>query len=151
MFHLPIYSVSRALYQALKNGGAGGLQWFDGGSTIKEVETEFKNQAQFFYGIIGAAEADQNDRADDIWDVGITLEIYSNYSGRKIVSQKLQALLDFLSQDSTWNTMDGMLNADGFQIIRIDLGPYRINLPIIGDNGNWQSASVQIVFKVNQT
>ena len=147
---VPLYPAIAALYHALKNGAAGGLQWFDGGASIEEVETNFQNQSSFCYGIIGAAEADQVDGTDDIWEVNIQLEIYSNYSGRKIVAQKLQALQTYLCQAEAWEAIEAKLLPENFRMIILSIGPHRINQPIFSDAGNWQNGSVNITIKLNQ-
>ena len=76
---VPLYAATMALYQVLSDAHACGLNWYEGGTDIEEVETDFRNQATFCYGILGAADADQNDKASDIWDYNIQLEVYSNY------------------------------------------------------------------------
>lgn len=152
---VPLYPATKALYQTLQhggvlNGGACGLEWYEGGSDIEEIEDDFKGQATFCYGILGVAEADQNDRDNDIWDYSIQLEIYSNYPGRKIVAQKLQELMVFLSQPSTWQQLDEILLPEGFTTISMSIGPHRLNPAIRGENGNWQSGSVNVTIKLNQ-
>ncbi len=147
---VPLYPAIMALYHALKDGAAGGLQWFDGGASNEEIEASFRNQSSFFYGIIGAAEADQVDGVEDIWEVSIQLEIYSNYSGRKIVAQKLQALQTYLCQDAAWLAIESKLLSESFRMISLSIGPHRINQPIFSDAGNWQSGSVNITLKLNQ-
>lgn len=147
---VPLYPGTMALYQALETGEACGLQWFEGGTDIDEIEDEFREQATFSYGILGAAEADQNDKVSTIWDYSIQLEVYSNYPGRRTVAQKLQELMRFLWQTATWDTIDGLLAPEGFTIISMKIGPHRLNPAIKGGNGSWQSGSVNLVMKLNQ-
>ena len=147
---VPLYPATMALYQVLCNGDACGLEWYEGGSDIEEIDGDFRDQATFSYGILGAAEADQNDRVDDIWDYSIVLEIYSSYPGRKVVAQKLQELMSFLCQETTWQSLDALLNPEGFTTISMSIGPHRLNPAIRGDNGNWQSGSVNVVIKLNR-
>lgn len=147
---VPLYPATMALYKALSSVRACGLDWYEGGTDIDEIEDDFKNQDSFCYGILGAADADQNDKVDDIWDYNIQLEIYSNYPGRKIVAQKLQELLKALCMPEVWEVMDEALAPEGFTTIKMDAGPYRLNLPIRGEKGNWQSGSVSLTIKINQ-
>ena len=147
---VPLYQAIMALYHALKEGTAAGLQWFDGGASNEEIEADFRNQSSFSYGIIGAAEADQVDGVEDIWEVNIQLEIYSNYSGRKIIAQKLQELQTYFCQITTWDAMESKLLAESFRMISMSIGPHRINQPIFSDAGNWQNGSVDLTLKLNQ-
>lgn len=147
---VPLYAATMALYQALSDAHACGLNWYEGGTDIEEVETDFRNQATFCYGILGAADADQNDKASDIWDYNIQLEVYSNYPGRKVVAQKLQELMAALCTSELWEAVDAALAPEGFTTIKMDVGPHRLNLPIRGDNGTWQSGSVNLTIKLNQ-
>lgn len=147
---VPLYPAIMAVYHALKDGAAGDVRFFDGGTSDEEIEAEFRNQATFFYGIIGAAEADQRDGVDDIWDVEIQLEIYSNYSGRKIVTQKLQAVQTYLCQAAAWDKIESKLLSEDFTLISISIGSHRINQAIFGEAGVWQNGSVPITLKLNQ-
>lgn len=147
---LPLYPATMALYQTLKNSGACGIGWYEGGEDIDEIESGFRDQTAICYGILGAANADQNDKDDDIWDYNILIEIYSNYPGRKIVAQKQQELLTFLCQASTWESLDALLKPEGFVTISMSIGPYQINPAIRGDNGNWQSGGVNVTIKLNK-
>ena len=146
---VPLYAATMAIYQALTGTGACGLEWYEGGTDIDEIEENFKNQATFCFGILGAADADQNDKVDDVWDYNIQLEIYSNYPGRKVVAQKLQELMTALCTLSVWDAIDNAL-APEFKVIKMSIGPHRLNLPIRGDNGNWQSGSLNVTIKLNQ-
>jgi len=147
---VPLYAATMAIYQALHGAGAAGLEWYEGGTDIDEIENNFKNQATFCYGILGAADVDQNDKVEDIWDYNIQLEIYSNYPGRKEVAQKLQELMAALCTLNVWDAIDNALAPEGFKMIKMSIGPHRLNLPIRGDNGVWQSGSLNVTMKLNQ-
>ena len=49
---VPLYAATMAIYQALSGTGAAGLEWYEGGTDIDEIENNFKNQATFCYGIL---------------------------------------------------------------------------------------------------
>lgn len=147
---VPLYAATMAIYQALSGTRATGLEWYEGGTDIEEIENNFKTQAVFSYGILGAADADQNDKVEDVWDYNIQLEIYSNYPGRKEVAQKLQELMAALCTENVWDAIENALAPEGFKIIKMSIGPHRLNLPIRGDNGVWQSGSLNVTMKLNQ-
>ena len=147
---VPLYPATMALYTALSSIRACGLDWYEGGTDIDEIENEFKSQATFCYGILGAADADQADKVSDIWDYNIQLEIYSNYPGRKVVAQKLQELINALCMPGVWEAMDEALAPEGFETIKMSIGPYRLNLPVRDDKGTWQSGGVNLTIKLNQ-
>lgn len=147
---VPLYAATMAIYQALSGARAAGLEWYEGGTDIEEIENNFKTQAVFSYGILGAADADQNDKVEDVWDYNIQLEIYSNYPGRKEVAQKLQGLMAALCTENVWDAIENALTPEGFKIIKMSIGPHRLNLPIRGDNGAWQSGSLNVTMKLNQ-
>lgn len=147
---VPLYAATMAIYQALSSTGAAGLEWYEGGTDIEEIENNFKTQAVFGYGILGAADADQNDKVEDVWDYNIQLEIYSNYPGRKEVAQKLQELMAALCTENVWDAIENALAPEGFKMIKMSIGPHRLNLPIRGDNGIWQSGNLNVTMKLNQ-
>lgn len=148
-YKLPFYAVSKAIYNALSKKGQ--LEWFDSAVPIEEIEDYFKKQAEFAYGIFGAANADCVGNKDmATWDTSINLEVYSNYKGRKVVAQKLEQLLNYLSSDEGWELLQKTLNTEGFALISMNVGTMRLNLPIYSDNGVWQSGSTSVIFRVGQ-
>ena len=147
---VPLYPATMALYKTLKAGEACGLTWYEGDTDIDEIDANFRDQAAFGYGILGAVDADQNDKVNTIWDYSIQLEIFSSYPGRKIVAEKLNELMNFMCQGTTWSSLEKLLAPEGFTIISMNIGPHRLNPAIRGDNGTWQSGSVNLVMKLNQ-
>lgn len=148
-YKLPFYAVSKAIYNALSKKEQ--LEWFDSAVPIEEIEDYFKKQAEFAYGIFGAANADcVANKNMATWDTSINLEVYSNYKGRKVVAQKLEQLLNYLSSDAGWELLQKSLNGEGFALISMNVGTMRLNLPIYSDNGVWQSGSTSVIFRVGQ-
>lgn len=87
-YKLPFTAISKALYATLNGQG---LEWFDSAVPITEIEDYFRSQAEFAYGILGAADMDARDtKTGPVWTMSINLQIYSNYRGRKDVAQKLE-------------------------------------------------------------
>ncbi len=152
IYKTPFMAISKAVYTVLSSNGNGiGLEWFDSAVPINEIEDYFKNQAEFAYGIFGAADADCVANKDTaVWESTLQLEIYSNYKGRKVIAQKLEALLNYMSGDAGVSAMQSALNAEGFALVSMTVGALRINLPIYSDNGVWQSGSTNISFRVSQ-
>ncbi len=151
IYKTPFTAISKAVYSSLSAATSVGLEWFDSAVPITEIDDYFKAQAEFSYGVFGAADADCTPNKDTaVWDSGLQLEIYSNYKGRKVVAEKLEAVLNYLSSDDGKNAIQASLNADGFALISMTVGALRINLPIHGDTGDWQSGGTNVVFRVNQ-
>lgn len=151
-FKAPFSALTKALYSVLSSKGCDvGLEWFDSAVPIKEIEDYFKAQAEFAYGIFGAADADCTpNQTEAIWDGSLQLEIYSNYKGRKIVAAKLEALLNYLSSDTGYNALQVALHKEGYGLLDFTVGALRVNLPIYSDYGVWQSGSANISFQVHQ-
>lgn len=152
IYKAPFTAISTALYGAVSAEECPiGIDWFDSSVPIEEIESLFRDQAEFAYGIFGASDADCTPNKDfAIWDASLRLEIYSNYKGRKVVADKLEALLNFLGSDVGYNAIQAGLNAQGFALVSIRVGGLRVNLPIYSENGVWQSGSTDVVFKLNQ-
>lgn len=153
IYKTPFTAISKAIYAALSDNTNGiGLEWFDSAVPIDEINDYFKNCAEFAYGIFGSAEADCTPNKDTaIWDSSLALEIYSNYKGRKIVAEKLEAVLNYISSETGKNAIQHALNVDGFVLVSMTVGPLRINLPIYSiEAGVWQSGSTEITFRVTQ-
>ncbi len=152
IYKAPFMAISKAVYTVLSGNGNGiGLEWFDSAVPIGEIDDYFKNQAEFTYGIFGAANADCTpNKTAAVWDSTLQLEIYSNYKGRKVIAQKLEAVLNYLSSDGGTAAVQTALNAEGFALISMTVGVLRVNLPIYSDNGVWQSGSTSISFRVSQ-
>ena len=152
IYKTPFTAISKAVYSALSDANNGiGLSWFDSAVPINEIDNYFKTQAEFAYGIFGAADADCTPNKDTaIWDSSLQLDVYSNYKGRKVVAEKLEAVLNYLSSDEGTAAIQAALNDEGFALISMTVGALRINLPIYGDNGVWQSGGTNVVFRVNQ-
>lgn len=102
----PFYPVTKAFYAVTKNSPIG-LDWFDSAVPITEIEEYFRKQKEFAYGILGASGADCTATAPDMasWNMSLQLEIYSNYKGRKVIAEKLEALLNYLSGDAGWDAL----------------------------------------------
>ncbi len=151
IYKAPFTAISTALYSALSSNSCPvGLEWFDSSVPIDEIENLFKSQAEFSYGIFGASAADCTDnKTTAVWDATLSVEIYSNYKGRKIVADKLEALLNYLCNDG-YDAIQTSLNTSGFALVNIKVGALRVNLPIYSDNGVWQSGSADISFRLNQ-
>ena len=151
IYKTPFTAISKAVYSSLSAATGVALEWFDSAVPINEIDDYFKNQAEFAYGIFGAADADCTPNKDTaVWDSSLQLEIYSNYKGRKIVAEKLEAVLNYLSSEDGKNAIQASLNSDGFALISMTVGALRINLPIHGDTGDWQSGGTNVVFRVSQ-
>ena len=152
IYKVPFVAISKAVYAVLSDTNNGiGLEWFDSAVPINEIEDYFKSQAEFAYGIFGAADADCTPaKTVAVWDSTLQLEIYSNYKGRKVIAEKLEAVLNYLSSEAGKNAIQAALNAEGFTLVSMTVNALRINLPIYSDNGVWQSGSTNISFKVNQ-
>lgn len=152
IYKAPFTAISTALYGAVSAEECPiGIDWFDSSVPIEEIESLFRDQAEFAYGIFGASDADCTPNKNSVvWDASLQLEIYSNYKGRKVVADKLGALLNFLGSDEGYNAIQAGLNAQGFALVSIRVGGLRVNLPIYSENGVWQSGSTDVVFKLNQ-
>ncbi len=149
IFKAPFSAVAAALYSVLSANS--GIEWFDSAVPIDEIDDYFRNQAEFAYGIFGSSEADcVSNKTVAIWNCSLQLEIYSNYKGRKIVAEQLEALLNYLSSDEGKLALQTAFNQEAFALINITVGPLRVNLPIYSDNGVWQSGNVSVAFRVNQ-
>lgn len=152
IYKVPFVAISKAVYAVLSDTNNNiGLEWFDSAVPINEIEDYFKSQAEFAYGIFGAAAADCTpNKTAAVWDSTLQLEIYSNYKGRKVIAQKLEAVLNYLSSDAGTDAIQSALNAEGFALISMTVGALRVNLPIYSDNGVWQSGGTNISFRVSQ-
>lgn len=152
IYKVPFVAISKAVYAVLSDTNNNiGLEWFDSAVPINEIEDYFKSQAEFAYGIFGAADADCTpNKTAAVWDSTLQLEIYSNYKGRKVIAQKLEAVLNYLSSEDGKNAIQSALNTEGFALISMTVGVLRVNLPIYSDNGVWQSGSTNISFRVSQ-
>lgn len=147
-YRLPFNSMQAALYKVLSTMDIG---WFDSGVSITEIEDYYKGQGQIAYGVIGAADADANVNKDKtIWSVALDLEVYSNYKGRKHVIDTLEAVVNLLDNTSSIKTMNERLNEENFTLVDITIGNIRVNLPIYGDSGVWQSGATTLTFRIGQ-
>ena len=150
IYKTPFYAIAKALYTALSDSDIG-LSWFDASVPIEEIENLFKTQSEFAYGIIGGSSADCASAKDiAVWDADIDVEVYSNYKGRKVIYQKLEALLNYVSTDAGYLALQTVLAEEGFQLISLSVGTLTVNLPFYGDTGVWQSGQTTITFKVKQ-
>ena len=151
-YKAPFTAISTALYGALSDEDCPiGIDWFDSAVPIEEIESLFRDQTEFAYGVFGTSDADCTPNKDSvIWDASMQLEIYSNYKGRKVIADKLEALLNFLSSQEGYNAIQSNLLSHRFSLVSISVGGLRVNLPIYSENGVWQSGSTNVVFKVNQ-
>ena len=152
IYKVPFVAISKAVYAVLSDTNNNiGLEWFDSAVPINEIEDYFKSQAEFAYGIFGAADADCTpNKTAAVWDSTLQLEIYSNYKGRKVIAQKLEAVLNYLSSEDGKSAIQSALNEEGFALISMTVNVLRVNLPIYSDNGVWQSGSTIISFRVSQ-
>ena len=152
IYKVPFVAISKAVYAVLSDTNNNiGLEWFDSAVPINEIDDYFKSQAEFAYGIFGAADADCTpNKTAAVWDSTLQLEIYSNYKGRKVIAQKLEAVLNYLSSEDGKNAIQSALNTEGFALISMTVNVLRVNLPIYSDNGVWQSGSTNISFRVSQ-
>lgn len=151
-FKVPFVAISKALYAALTDKTCDvGLSWFDSAVPINEIEALFKAQSEFAYGVFGTSEADcEKNSTSIIWTAGIQLEVYSNYKGRKVVAEKLQAVLNYISSDCGYYAIQRVFNAEGYTLVDIKAGNIGINLPIYSDNGVWQSGGLRLSFRISQ-
>ena len=152
IYKAPFTAISKAVYGVLSDTNTGiDLEWFDSAVPINEIDDYFKTQAEFAYGIFGAADADCTPNKDAaIWDSSLQLDIYSNYKGRKVIAEKLEAVLNYLSSDAGTDAIQAALNTEGFALISMTVGALRVNLPIYGDDGTWQSGGTNVVFRLSQ-
>lgn len=147
---LPFYAIQKALFVALTASDIG-INWFDAGSSTDEIESFYKGSSEFAYGIIAAADADAMGTKDAVsWNTSIDLEIYSNYKGRKPLTQIMEKLLNYICMNAAWNALEAVLNPLGFGLVSINVGNLRVNLPIYGDTGIWQSGMTTLRFTVKQ-
>ena len=150
IYKAPFYAVNKAIYYALSNSDIG-LEWFDSGVPIEEVEDYFKNRSEFAYGVFTTATSDTVSNKDAvIWDSTLGIEIYSNYKGRKVIAQKLEALLNFLSNNDGWQKLSQALYNEGFALISVTVGNLTVNMPINDNTGIWQSGSTNLTLKLQQ-
>lgn len=148
MYKAPFYYVGKALYSALSNMD---IEWFDSSASVDDIESYFKNQSEYTYGILGTSTADCVANKDTIiWDCSTMLEIYSNYKGRKVISIAIGDLLNYLCSTNGWNALQTSLNSNGYTLISINVGAMSVNMPIYGDYGIWQSGTTTINLKIQQ-
>ena len=151
IYKAPFTALTEVLYSVLNNNQAIALEWFDSAVPISEIEACFKEQAEFCYGVFCESDADCSaNKTEVVWDGSLQLEIYSNYKGRKVVAQKLEALLNYLSSDTGFSALDTALGRKGYSLVSLTVNPLRVNLPVYGDNGVWQSGSTGIRFRLHQ-
>ena len=151
IYKAPFTAMQKALYSVLKTNQAGGLEWFDSSVPIDEIDDSFKTQAEFAYGIFGESDADcRPNKTEIVWVGSLGLEIYSNYKGRKIVAEKLEAVLNYLSSAAGFAALSSALGAEGYALVSLTVGALRINLPVTGNNGVWQSGATGISFQLHQ-
>ena len=68
IYKVPFVAISKAVYAVLSDTNNHiGLEWFDSAVPIYEIEDYFKSQAEFAYGIFGAADADWYGTAHCSW------------------------------------------------------------------------------------
>lgn len=148
MYKLPFTAISKALYATLNGQG---LEWFDSAVPITEIEDYFRSQAEFAYGILGAADMDARDtKTGPVWTMTINLQIYSNYRGRKDVAEKLESTFCRLASQEGRAALNKSLNDDGFNLVDLTIGAVSISLPIVGDAGEWQNGSINLKIRVGQ-
>ena len=82
--------------------------------------------------------------------MALNVEIYSNYKGRKVVAEKLEELVNYLCSELAQQRIQQSL-VPHFYLISVTFGRIRINQPIYGDTGVWQSGGMTLTFKVGQT
>ena len=152
VYKVPFTAISKALYGALNDKNCPvAISWFDSAVPIEEINNYFKTAAEFAYGVFGASNADCTANKNTIvWDADIQLGVYSNYKGRKIIAEKLEAVLNYISSDTGYNAIQAALNTAGYALINIDAGNIGINLPIYSDNGVWQSGGIRLSFRISQ-
>lgn len=149
-YKVPFFAVQSALYKVL-SGADATLSWFDAGATIEEIEGFYRGRQAFAYGIMGAADADALPNKDTIvWNARLDLEVYSNYQGKKDVSKRLESIVNHLCSEVAWKEVNDALEKEGFTLISLSIGSLRINLPIIGDSGTWQSGATSLILKIGQ-
>ena len=149
-YKVPFYAVQGALYKVL-SAADDSLSWFDAGASIEEIEGFYKSQQFFAYGIMGASDADAEPNKDTIvWNDRLDLEIYSNYQGKKDVSKRLETVVNYLCSDAAWKDLDTALAIEGFTLISVSVGSLRVNLPVIGARGVWQSGATSLILKIGQ-
>ena len=149
-YKAPFYAVSKATYGALQASNIG-LQWFDSSVPFEEIESQFRGLEEMSYGVFGDSRADCQPNKDlAVWDCSLSLDIYSNYKGRKIISQNLEALLNYFSDDEGWNNLQAIFLQEGYKMISLQVGELRINRPIYLDIGVWQNGNTSISFKIEQ-
>lgn len=147
-YKLPFTAISKALYATLNGQG---LEWFDSAVPISEIEDYFRSQAEFAYGILGAADMDARDtKTGPVWEMAINLQIYSNYRGRKDVAEKLEATFCRLVSPDGREALNASLNTDSFTLVNLTIGAVSISLPIVGDAGEWQNGSINLKIRVGQ-
>lgn len=151
LYNAPFTAATKALYSSLNGNAQVGIDWFDSAVPMTEIQTHFKGQEQFAYGIFGAADADCADSNDTaLWTTSMNLEIYSNYRGRKQIADILDKLLNYLSSTDGWTALAKSFVESGYNLVSIQIGTMHVNLPIYSDIGVWQSGEVQIIFTLNQ-
>ena len=151
IYKAPFTAINKALYSVLTNNQAVALEWFDSAVPINEIDDYFKVQSEFAYGIFGESDADcRPNKTAVVWDGSLQLEIYSNYKGRKVVAQKLEALLNYLSSDTGFAALNTALSAEGYALVSLTVGSLRVNLPTYSENGVWQSGGTIISFQLHQ-
>ena len=126
-YKLPFTAISKALYATLNGQG---LEWFDSAVPIAEIDDYFRSQAEFAYGILGAADMDARDtKTGTVWTMTINLQIYSNYRGRKDVAEKLEATFCRLASQEGRAALNKSLNDDGFTLVNLTIGAVSHLLP----------------------
>ena len=150
IYKAPFYAVTKSVYSALSTM-TDGLEWFDSSVPINEIEDLFKAHTEFAYGIFGASTADCQPNKDmAVWQCSLSLDVYSNYKGRKAISVQLENLLNYFSSDTGWNALQAALEAEGFVMISVSVGALAINPPIYSEIGVWQSGSTALDFTIQQ-
>lgn len=152
VYKVPFTEATKALKDTLESSNDLDLMWFDGDTQPDAVNAFFKQQSEFAYGIFAQSDADiVENKSAVLWDFWLDLEIYSNYKGRLVIAQKLEALLNYLSSEDGFEDLCARLSAKGYNLLSIETGKLHIGLPVTGDYGVWQSGSVPMILHLEQS
>lgn len=153
-FKVPFIEGTQAIKEVLEACEELGLMWFDCSVPPEQIHTLFKQQSEFAYGVLTTSDADTKESKSMVfWDFWLDLEIYSNYKGRKVVAQKIEALINYLSDSEDgggFTLLCEKLSAGSYNLLSISTGKLHIGLPERGEIGVWQYGSIPLVLHLEQ-
>lgn len=123
---------------------------YDSALTVEEIMNDLQTLSTVQYGVIADISCTPTSaKADSIrWRVGVRIELFSNYKGRKQIAEMINTIAMVASKYRL--VFDANMQGKGYAVVRASIEESTIGSAVIANSLIWQNGYINLNYELYQ-